>query len=216
MIRAVIFDLDGTLVHSLPGLSASLNRILQANKLPIHPESSVRGFIGNGIQKLIERAAPEDASTQMIQRLTQQMSADYASTWKSGTAPYPGITSVLNNLAQKNIALAVFSNKPHIFCQEMTDHLFPETSFATVLGQRDGIPTKPDPAGAFDTAKSLGHPPENIAFLGDSTIDIATARNAGMLPIAAAWGYHDQPALEDERPAHLIHHIEELPDLIIS
>ena len=216
MIRAVIFDLDGTLIHSLPGLAASLNRILQANNLPTHPESSVRGFIGNGIKKLIERAAPSDCPEKTIQLLTQQMSEDYASTWKSGTSPYPGITTVLNELTQRKIALAVFSNKPHIFCQEMTDHLFPAISFTTVLGQRDGAPAKPDPTGAFNVAQSLNQAPENIAFLGDSTIDIATARNAGMLPIAATWGYHDQPALEAEHPAHIIHHIKELPDLLIS
>ncbi len=216
MIRAVIFDLDGTLIHSLPGLAASLNRILQANHLPTHTELSVRGFIGNGIKKLIERATPCDTPEKTIQRLTQQMSEDYASSWQSGTSPYPGITTILNNLAQKKIALAVFSNKPHIFCQEMTDHLFPEISFTTVLGQRDGVPAKPDPTGAYEVAKSLDHPPEDIAFLGDSTIDIATARNAGMLPIAATWGYHDLPALEAEHPARLIHHIEDLPDIIIS
>jgi len=214
MIRAVIFDLDGTLIHSLPGLTSSLNRILTLNKLPNHPEEKVRGFIGNGIQKLITRAVPQDFPKEQLAALTPQMSEDYAKSWKTGTSPYPGITETLEQLAHAGVALAVFSNKPDIFCQEMTDHLFPSITFTKVLGQREGTPPKPDPTGAHDVAQSLGLEPADIAFLGDSTIDIATARHAGMLPIAATWGYHDLPALQAERPSHTIHKIQELPPLL--
>jgi phosphoglycolate phosphatase len=214
MIPAVIFDLDGTLIHSLPGLCASLNRVLEKNSLPVHPEKKVRTFIGNGIHKLVQRAVPDDFEQTSIQALCDQMSQDYASTWKTGTSPYPGITETLKQLSDEGVALAVFSNKPHIFCREMTDFLFSDITFASVLGQREGGPTKPDPAGALDTARSLGCPPEKIAFLGDSTIDIATAKNADMIDIAASWGYHDLPALEAEQPAHLIHDIHALIPLL--
>jgi len=214
MIRAVIFDLDGTLIHSLPGLTSSLNRILTQNNLPNHPEQEVRGFIGNGIQKLIARAVPRDFPQEQLSALIPQMNEDYANSWKTGTAPYPGITETLEQLAQADIALAVFSNKPDIFCQEMTDHLFPNITFTRVLGQREGVPPKPDPTGAHDVAQSLSLAPTDIAFLGDSTIDIATARHAGMLPIAATWGYHDLPALQAELPTHIIHQIQELPPLL--
>ena len=216
MIRAIILDLDGTLIHSLPGLTASLNRVLEKSGLPCHTEEKVRGFIGNGIHKLVERAAPSGSTQEQLKSLCQQMSDDYAATWRSGSSPYPGIAETLDQLSAQGIALAVFSNKPHIFCQEMTDTLLPAIAFNTVLGQREGTPIKPDPTGALNVAKSLELPPEQIAFLGDSTIDITTARNAGMLPIAATWGYHDLPALEAEHPAHIIHHIEELPALLIS
>ena len=214
VIRSVIFDLDGTLIHSLPGLAASLNRVLKKAGLPTHPEQVVRTYIGNGIYKLVERAVPTDYPMEDTQQLVPLMSADYAATWKEGTSPYPGTAEVLNTLAQQKISTAVFSNKPHIFCQQMTDHLFPGAPFTTVLGQRDGTPTKPDPEGAFDTAHALGTPPQEIAFLGDSTIDLATARNAGMIPIAATWGYHDLTALESENPAYLIHHIKELLPIV--
>ena len=214
VIRSVIFDLDGTLIHSLPGLAASLNRILKKAGLPTHPEQIVRTYIGNGIYKLVERAVPTDHPMEDTQQLVPLMSADYAATWKEGTSPYPGTAEVLNTLAKQKISTAVFSNKPHIFCQQMTDYLFPGAPFTTVLGQRDGTPTKPDPEGAFDTAHALGTPPQEIAFLGDSTIDLATARNAGMIPIAATWGYHDLTALESENPAYLIHHIKELLPIV--
>lgn len=214
MTPAIIFDLDGTLIHSLPGLCASLNRVLEKNNLPIHPENTVRSFIGNGIHKLVQRAVPDDFKQPSILALIDQMSQDYASTWKTGTRPYPGIVDALNKLTEKGIVLAVFSNKPHVFCREMTDCLFPDILFTSVIGQREGVPVKPDPTGAIDIAQSLGIPPEKITFLGDSTIDIITAKNAGMIDIAASWGYHDLPALEAEQPTHMIHDILELLPLL--
>jgi len=210
VIRAIIFDLDGTLIHSLPGLASSLNRVLDQAGLPTHSESVVRTFIGDGMRKLVERAVPVNLPRDEYEKLVSRMSSDYAETWKVGTNPYPKIAETLEALIEQKIGLAVFSNKPHIFCQEITDHLFPEIPFSSVVGQREGVPVKPDPTGALDVARSLGVSPEEIAFLGDSTIDLITARNSGMIPIAASWGYHDLPALQAESPAHIIHTIEEL------
>lgn len=207
VIRAVIFDLDGTLVHSLPGLTASLNRVLENAGLPTHLETSVRNFIGNGIHKLIKRATPENHP---IKDLVLQMSNDYAATWQQGTSPYPGIAETLNNLGKQGIAIAVFSNKPHAFCREMTNLLFPGIPFSAVIGQREGVPIKPDPTGALEITEILGIDPQEILFVGDSTIDITTARNASMIPVAVTWGYHDRLALEMENPPYLIHQIEQL------
>ena len=211
MIRGVIFDLDGTLVHSLPGLTASLNRVLEKNNLPTHPENKVRGFIGHGIHNLIKRASPSGIDQNEQLSLSQQMSDDYATTWQAGSSAYPGVAKILRLLSRQGVPLAVFSNKPDRFCKEITDTLFPEILFEIVLGQRDGTPVKPDPTGALEAANILGFTPGQIAFLGDSTIDVATAHNAGMLAIAASWGYHDLPALKAETPHHIIHSIEELP-----
>jgi phosphoglycolate phosphatase len=214
MINAIIFDLDGTLVHSLPGISTSINSVLKHNGIPTHPEAAVRTFIGDGMRIFIQRAAPADAPSKLLDTLYQQVNEHYAATWKQGTTPYPGISEALHQLTAMGVAMAVFSNKPDIFCREMTDYLFPKTKFAAVIGQREGVPSKPDPTGAFDTAKHLGVPASEITFLGDSTIDIATAQNAGMLPIAASWGYHNLPALEAENPAHIIHNIDQLIPLV--
>lgn len=214
VIRAVIFDLDGTLVHSLPGLAGSLNRVLENNGLSTHSESTVRTFIGNGIYKLVERAVPENFDKEEINVLAAQMSTDYAATWKQGTTPYPGITETLKSLIDQKTGIAVFSNKPHVFCQEMTDFLFPGITFSSVIGQRDGIPTKPDPTGAHEVAETLSIPPAEIAFLGDSTIDLVTAHNSDMISIAATWGYHDAPALKAENPAYQIDSIEQLLPII--
>ena len=210
MIHAVIFDLDGTLINSLPGITASLNRVLDNNGLSTHKESIVLGFIGDGIVKLIERAIPADSSQNQLDRLVSEMKSDYSKNWQQGSTPNPHVIETLKELIARDISVAVFSNKPDIYCKEITDTIFPDITFTKVLGQRDHIPVKPDPAGAYDVAKALDIKPQNIAFLGDSTIDLITAKNAGMLSIAASWGYHDLPRLEKENPDHIIHSMDKL------
>jgi len=214
VIRAVIFDLDGTLVHSLPGIAASLNRVLEKSGMPTHPESAVRGFIGDGMRVLIQRGVNRAVSEDELNDMEQLLKQDYADTWKEGTAPYAGTVEALDALKNQGMGIAVFSNKPHIYCKEITDALFPSITFSAVIGQRDGIPAKPDPAGAIDIAKELNIPTAEIAFLGDSTIDLITAKNADMIPVAATWGYHDRPALSAENPSFSIDHISELLPII--
>jgi phosphoglycolate phosphatase len=214
VIRAVIFDLDGTLVNSLPGIASSLNRVLGSKGLPTHPETTVRTFIGNGIVKLVERAVGGKVPAEKIHKLSQVVGEDYAASWQQGTIPYPGVAEALSSLVGMGTKIAVLSNKPHAFCKEMTDFLFPGIAFAAVIGQRESVPLKPDPAGALEVARLLETPPAEIAFVGDSTVDIATARNAGMVSVACGWGYHDLPALEADSPDHLIAHIKQLPEII--
>ena len=209
VIRCIIFDLDGTLVHSLPGIAASLNRTLQTTGLPTHPEHIIRGFIGNGMHKLVERAAPELTAVP-LDPLVESMRSDYSQTWKQGTQPYKEVTKTLEHLANKNITLTVFSNKPDEYCREITDFLFPNIHFPIVRGQRKNIPPKPDPAGALSICKELGIPPAETALVGDSTIDLETAKNAGMIAVAATWGYHDPPALAAINPEHTIHSMSEI------
>ena len=133
VIRCIIFDLDGTLVHSLPGIAASLNRSLKTAGLTTHPEHVVRGFIGNGMPKLVERAAPT-TSGEALDQLVDTMRNDYAQTWKQGTHPYPEVTETLEALTQKEITIAVLSNKPDEYCREITDAIFPNTHFPVVRG----------------------------------------------------------------------------------
>ena len=195
MKQALIFDLDGTLVDSLRGIAASLNQALAASGLPVHPPEAVRGFIGNGSRILIHRAAPTDADEALIDQVEQAFKADYDLTWPDGTTAYDGIIELLESLQHRGYPLAVLSNKPHPFTETIVSRMFPTIRFAAVLGQRAGIPHKPDPAGALEISNSLHLRPEDCIVIGDSTMDLETARNACMRAIAVTWGFHDRERL---------------------
>ena len=149
MKPCLIFDLDGTLVDSLPGIAASLNRTLDAHGLPGHSDAMVRSFIGNGLRNLITRAAPQSADPSLIDSMLGLYRKDYELSWASGTHVYPGIHHMLDELRLAGFSMSVLSNKVHAFTVEMTRVMFPSISFSAVLGQREGIPHKPHPAGAL-------------------------------------------------------------------
>jgi phosphoglycolate phosphatase len=120
---------------------------------------------------------------------------DYSLSWQDGTNPYEGIRELLLSLSMRGIPLAVLSNKPHSFTKEICAALFPEIPFNIVLGNREGLPHKPDPAPALEISSQLCIDPTNCTIIGDSTMDLDTARNAGMKSIAVTWGYHDRERL---------------------
>jgi phosphoglycolate phosphatase len=192
--------LDGTLVNSLPGIAQALNRALASLGLPEHPLAAVRGFVGDGARVLATRAVPAHSDEELIEHLEQAFKADYAQTWSAGTALYPGIHELLAQLGGLGHPLAVLSNKPHAFTTAMVATLFPEVAFAAVLGQRSGIPHKPDPAGMREIAAQLGVAPAACWLIGDSTTDLATARNSGARALAVTWGYHDRAVLQAAAP----------------
>jgi phosphoglycolate phosphatase len=194
-MRALIFDLDGTLVESLAGIAASLNRALTQYGLPSHSHNNVRGFIGDGAIKLVQRALSTVSRIDLTNSVVKNFAADYAISWPSGTSVYPGILELLADLESRGVPLAVLSNKPHAFTTEIVEKLFPDTNFAVVLGNRESLPHKPDPTGAIEIAKTLGLAPEYCTIIGDSTMDLDTAKNAGMRSIAVTWGYHDKENL---------------------
>jgi phosphoglycolate phosphatase len=194
-MRAFIFDLDGTLVESLPGIAASLNRALTQHGLTEHSHENVRSFIGDGAVKLVQRALATVSRIDLTDGVVKNFAADYAISWPSGTSVYPGILELLADLESRASPLAVLSNKPHAFTTEIVEKLFPDTNFAVVLGNREALPHKPDPTGALEIANSLGIAPEHCTIIGDSTMDLDTAKNAGMKSIAVTWGYHDRERL---------------------
>jgi len=206
----LIFDLDGTLVDSLRGIADSLNRTLDAHGLPGHSDARVRAFVGNGLRNLIRHGAPQGADPALIESLLTLYRKDYDLTWRDGTFPYPGITAMLDELQKDGFTMAVLSNKVHEFTVTMVRGMFPSIHFAKVLGQRDGIPHKPDPAGALQLAESLDLNAGNCVIIGDSTMDLETAANAGMRAIAVSWGYHDRERLAAAGAEHIIDHPREL------
>ncbi len=216
MKPSLIFDLDGTLVDSLPGIAASLNRTLSAHGLSGHSDAMVRSFIGNGLRNLIMRAAPQSADPSLIESLLGLYRKDYELSWASGTHVYPGIHHMLDELRQAGFFMSVLSNKVHGFTVEMVRSIFPSIHFSAVLGQREGIPHKPHPAGALQIADMLGAAPENCIVIGDSTMDIETAANAGMRSIAVSWGYHDRACLLAAGAEKIIDSPSELPPLLLE
>jgi phosphoglycolate phosphatase len=210
MKPGLIFDLDGTLVDSLPGIAASLNRALERHGLSAHADSDVRRFIGNGSYELARKALPEESAPDLIRAVEAAFKEDYAVTWPEGTAPYDGIPACLDKLAAAGFRMAVLSNKPHPFTVAIVQRIFPGLPFDPVFGQRPDTPRKPHPDAALQIARHWGIPADDCRFIGDSTVDLETARAAGMPAIAVGWGYHDLAALQAAGARGLVEKVRDL------
>lgn len=191
--KAVLFDLDGTLLDTLEDIADAANRVLIKNGFPSHPLDAYRYFVGDGSARLIERAVPQkERSDLTIQRCLEGFLEDYGSNWKIRTAPYPGIPEMLDSLVKMGVRLAVLSNKPHPYTLDCVDQLLSRWRFELVLGQRPGVPRKPDPAGAFEAAEQMNLSPAEFLYLGDTVIDMKTAEAAGMPAVGALWGFRPE------------------------
>ncbi|MEN8773034.1 MAG: HAD-IA family hydrolase [Akkermansiaceae bacterium] len=188
MIRGLIFDLDGTLVDSLPGIATALNHALEDLDLPKHPQEAVETFIGDGVRNLVIRALGKDHANRQ-EDLLAAFQKHYSADWKTGTQPYPGFVRLLEELQQRKIPMAVLSNKPHEYTVEIVETLFPQNFFTPVQGHQEDYPKKPDPTTAHQIISDWNLKPEEVAYVGDSTVDLATARNGNMTPLIFSWGY---------------------------
>lgn len=213
MYSHIIFDLDGTLVESLPGIASALNAALTGLSLPTHGDAIVLSFIGDGARTLCKRAA-QDQSDDVVEALYASFMQEYPKTWKNGTLVYAGIQDLISTLKEKQCTLSILSNKPHDFTVEMVDYFFPEKPFDLVVGQREGISQKPDPSGVHELLGDLGQSSAKTILVGDSTIDVVTARNAGINSAAVTWGYHDKAKLAAVTPKHTAQTIEQLLEIL--
>ena len=210
-MKAFIFDLDGTLIDSLADLAEAVNRMLAANGYPTAPLSVFPRYIGDGVKALVSRALPAEAlEREDIDARVAEYQAHYADTWRDKTVPYPGVLETLHELQTRGANLAVLSNKPHRFTLLCTQHFFPSIAFASVLGARDGVPRKPDPAGALEIAATLGLAVAECAYIGDSGIDMETATRAGMRPIGVNWGFRSVDELRSHGAREIISHPQDL------
>ena len=187
---AAVFDLDGTLLDTLADLADSTNAALAAAGHPLHPIDAYRYFIGNGIENLVRCALPatarDDAS---VARAKAAMEAEYSRRWQAKTQPYAGIPELLDALSERQMPMAILSNKPQAFTRLTVDALLPRWSFHPVCGAQPNVPRKPDPAAALYIAAALGHSPEECLYLGDTDTDMQTATRAGMYALGATWGF---------------------------
>jgi phosphoglycolate phosphatase len=209
--RAAILDLDGTLLDTLADLAGSMNEALADLGFPTHAMDCYRTFVGEGILSLVARTLPaEHRDEATVLRATERYRAAYARNWANQTQPYEGIPEALAVLQQANVPLTVLSNKPHHFTKLCIEHFFPANLFQVVLGQRDEVPRKPDPAAAFEIATQLGLSPREIAFIGDTDTDINTGRAAGMDALGVAWGFRPVSELIEAGASGILHHPSEL------
>lgn len=207
----VIFDLDGTLLNSIEDLAMSTNYALRQNGYPEHAPAQYRYFVGNGITKLIERALPEEArNTETITHIRSQFIAYYRQHKTDYTRPYPGIVQLLETLRSANIKLAVASNKYHQGTVELVHHFFHDGLFDIVLGQRESIPVKPDPAIVREILAQTQSTPEHTLYVGDSGVDMQTAANSGLTSIGVTWGFRPRQELQENNACHIVDCPEEI------
>jgi phosphoglycolate phosphatase len=188
--------------------------VLARQGYPTHAVADYRRFIGAGVETLFARALPADAGDrERIARCIRQFEEAYTQHWNIHTRPYPDVIEMLAALQARQIKMAVLSNKPHRFTERCVAEFLPAVKFELVLGQRQGVPRKPDPAGALEIATALAVPVDQFIYVGDSTIDMETARRAGMVPVGVTWGFQSRTELEQNGAPTLIEQPLELLDL---
>lgn len=190
IFKAVIFDLDGTLLDTLEGFALSVNAVLKRNGFSEHPVNAYRYFVGDGIEALVDRAFPAAAFNKAgFDAQVKEVKKEYSRRWPDHTRPYPGVPALLEHLESRNIPMAVFSNKPHEFALLNIEKLLSDWKFFDIIGISPGLPRKPDPQGALLIAEKMQLLPEEIVYLGDTATDMKTARAGGFYPVGALWGF---------------------------
>lgn len=199
MIRALIFDLDGTLLDTLQDLADAANEAVLAVGGTAHPVEAYARMIGEGMRALVRRALPAPLRTDdLIARAGDIMWREYSRTWSRHTRPYPGIEAMLDALGARAVPMAILSNKLDELTRQMAARYLGRWQFATVRGARPDVPRKPDPTAALAIASLLEVRPAEVAFVGDSGIDVQTAVAASMIPVGVLWGFRG----EEELRAH--------------
>lgn len=195
MIKALLFDLDGTLVNSLEDLKNSTNFALDKMGFPVHETECYKYFVGDGMAKLIERALPEDKKDkETIQNTLKIFLEHYAQHYVDKTVPYDGIVQLLDELT--SYKLAIISNKNQEMATVVVKKLLGD-KFQIVCGKRENYPTKPDPKLTLEIISELGVKPSECVFIGDSGMDMAVAKNAGCIALGVLWGFRKEDELRE-------------------
>ncbi|NTW48441.1 MAG: HAD family hydrolase [Chlorobiales bacterium] len=194
--KAAIFDLDGTLINSLEDIADSLNGVLRKNNFPTHLLDRYRYLVGYGVWQLVEYGLPEaHRQDETVEKCLGEYREAYRQNWKVKTQPYEGIPEMLQALAGTSVKMAVLSNKVDDMTKLCVEEFLPNGGFEVVMGQQGGIPKKPDPKSALMIADQLKCRPEEVAYFGDTSVDMQTASAAGMYAVGVLWGFRSREEL---------------------
>lgn len=217
MYKAVIFDLDGTLLNTLDDLASACNYALERCNLPIYEVDKYKHFVGNGRYKLIERIIPADKrnNKELYNKVLKLYDEYYEEHMMDMTKAYDGINKMLESLKNNNIKLAVVSNKPNEFTENMVKKYF-YNIFDVVYGHRKNIATKPNPDTIFEVIDLFSLKNSQCIYVGDSNVDIQTAKNANVKSIGVSWGFRGRKELEDEGADFIVDNTDELIKVIYN
>lgn len=202
MKKLVIFDLDGTLLNTIADLAEATNHALKACGYPTHQTDEYRFFVGNGINKLFERALPEgEKSRENVFKIRSLFIPYYNEHNADYSRPYPGIPQLLKKIQDKGMLIAVASNKYQEATHKLITQYFPEITFAQIFGQREGVPSKPDPSVVNEIIQDTDTKKQDVVYIGDSCVDMETGINAQVTTVGVSWGFRPRTELEAYHPA---------------
>lgn len=204
-----IFDLDGTLLDTLADLTSAVNHTMECFGYPTHSEDDVRRFVGNGLRKLTERAIPDGTANPNYEAAFTELKTYYTAHCKEKTAPYEGILDLLQRLSNEGIAMAIVSNKNDAAVKQLTADFFSDT-ISVAIGETPQIQKKPAPDTVFAVLEELHRSAEESIYIGDSDVDIQTAKNSGMDCVSVSWGFRGRTFLEKEGASHIVDTPEEI------
>ena len=195
MYKAVLFDLDGTLLNTLSDLAASVNHVMRKYGYPEHSEDAIRSFVGNGVRNLMRRAMPRGEDDPVFEEALLEQINYYRKNDRVKTKPYDGVLELLSALREKGILVGILSNKEQVAAKELCGEFFPE-SYDIALGNVKGRPIKPDPAIVEEALLKFKLNKSEVLYVGDSETDAATAQNSGIDCVLVSWGFRDREMLE--------------------
>ncbi len=212
MKKGVVFDLDGTLINSLPDISAAMNRALSRFGLPEHEENTYKYRVGDGVIRLAERSVGDRGD--MLEDVLRAYQADYSVNCRVNSFAYQGIADMMQGLIDRGMHVCVLSNKDQKDTDSVIRYYFPDIRFSVIRGRVEGVPLKPDPAGALLIAEELGLSPDECWYVGDTSMDMACGNAAGMETVGVLWGFRPREELEAGGARHLIADPQELLELV--
>ena len=212
--KAIIFDLDGTLIDSLEDIAVCMNQVLEELNLPSHQIEDYKYFVGGGISILVDNALDKNTNDEIKAKVTEKFKIVYDQKLHAKTKPYDGIYELLDELQKLDFKIGILSNKPHEFTIAYAKNLFSKYDMKEVHGQKSHIEKKPDPIAAIQIAQSFNVPCEEVYFVGDTMVDMQTAVNAKMIGIGVLWGFRDEEELMSNGATFVVKHPLDILDIV--